>query len=278
MKYPSPTEFKNNFSDEALEQLANQARATVEIHKDWSDDMKEAFARSTYQFFGYRALFQKYSKKIKELEKNNGNSAESQRLSQNYQKLRADYDSVCSTLEILKEKYNSIQLENMRLNSQVSDLQEQLEDAQTVSPHQNNADTEQLQIKLAELKKQVMKLETEKEELWQENQRLADQLKTAQPSAVAGLPEEANTLLKEIAQKFQKKQEISSELSFLELEKNCLSELISTIQPEDENFELPVLQERFAKNHEKFSSLQEQLQQTETELQELNQALQKNFS
>ena len=256
MKYPSPSEFKNNFSEEALDQMAKQARATVEIHRDWTEEMKDSFAKSTYQFFGYRALFQKYAKKAKELE----NQKESHQLEQKYHILLNEYRTIRSQFDNFKLKFDNIQIENMRLNAQVSDLQEQLEDAQTV-PLENNHSTE------------LSALQQEIQNLRQQNAALQEQLSSANTT----LPSEANQLLKDLAEALQKQQQYSSEIAFLELEKNCLSEFISTIQPEEEAFELASIQERFSENHRKISDLQEKLQQTEEQIETINQTLQEDF-
>ncbi len=261
MKYPSPSEFKNNFSEEALDQMAKQARATVEIHRDWTEEMKDSFAKSTYQFFGYRALFQKYAKKAKELENNGGgNQKEFQQLEQQYRALQNEYHTIRSQFDNFKLKFDNIQIENMRLNAQVSDLQEQLEDAQTV-PLENNRSTE------------LSALQQEIQNLRQQNAALQEQLSSANTT----LPSEANQLLKDLAEALQKQQQYSSEIAFLELEKNCLSEFISTIHPEEEAFELASIQERFSENHRKISDLQEKLQQTEEQIETINQTLQEDF-
>lgn len=261
MKYPSPSEFKNNFSEEALDQMAKQARATVEIHRDWTEEMKDSFAKSTYQFFGYRALFQKYAKKAKELETNGGSSQDFQQLEQQYQTVQSEYHNIRSQFDSFKQKFDSIQIENMRLNSQVSDLQEQLEEAQTV-PASGSGNSEEL------------------EALRKENAALKKQLEEASQSSASSanaLPPEADKLLKDLLEALQNQQQFSSELSFLELEKNCLSEFISTIQPDDDVFELPAVQERFAANHRKISDLQEKLQQSEEQIQKIHQTLQEDF-
>lgn len=255
MKYPCPSDFKKNFSEKALEQLEQQASATVEIHRDWSEEMKDSFAKSTYQFFGYRALFQKYYKKVEELEKNGG-SQEFHQLKQQYQTLKSEYHTTRSQFDALKEKFDSIQVENMHLSSQVSDLQEQLEDAQTIPQEGNPQEVQQLQSELAALRQQ---------------------LESAQNTPSGSLPPEAEKLLKTLTEASQKQQQYTSELAFLELEKNCLSEFISSIQPDEESFELPAVQERFAENHRKISDLQEKLQQTEEQIQNINQTLQEDF-
>ena len=263
MKYPSLSEFKNNFSEDALDQMAKQARATVELHRDWPEEMKDAFAKSTYQFLGYRALFQKYAKKARELEMNGGGSQEFQQLKQQYQTLQNEYHSVRSQFDQFKEKFDSIQIENMRLNSQVSDLQEQLEDAMTVPVSQSNSnETAALQQEIASLKKQ--------------NAELSAQIQNV-PEISASLPKNALALLNQIAQELQNQNQYSSELSFLALEKDCLSEIISTLHPDEENTELPLIQERFSQNHRKTQDLQEKLQQSQSHVEELQQTIQEDF-
>lgn len=120
MKYPSSSDFTENFSENELEQMAKQARTAAELHFDWSEDMKNAFAYATYQFFGYHKLFEKYQQQSETL----ATQLEQSQTSKNKQSyLNAQYDA-------LKQKFDSVQFKNMQLTAQVNSLTEQLEELQ----------------------------------------------------------------------------------------------------------------------------------------------------